>query len=281
MKSIAGLAGGIGHQGAACGILTGGALALSLASADMDEDNEVITARACSYVGEYVRRFMEAAGSTLCIDITRTNFEDDGQLRRYILSKSRACVKLASKSASTMVDIISGGVHANDSYHELNRAFSDREFHCAHSVIMLASEELNTSPPFSPHMLIPLNGGIGYSGATCSALLGGCIIIGHLTGGDTSQSGTVSTILRYILTLIQGSSAFNRLDLSPANDALARCAKLSKWFEGTFHSRLCRKLTQVDFSDKRQVQRYFDEDIVSRCIAMARETATKAVELAR
>ena len=282
LKSAAGLAGGVGHRGAACGILVGGAMALGFAGAGEDGDQATITAGRCVYVSEYVRRFRAQAGSTLCRDIAETDFDDDKQLRRYILARSLNCVKLASRSASIMTDIIAGKRQTpGDRYYKLNKGFSDRQFHCAHSVVVRASEKLDVNPVLSPNMLIPLNGGIGYSGSTCAALLGGCILIGLQRGGDTSQTGTFSLLRRMLLTLIHGSTAFNRLDLSPANDALLRCAELSKWFDSRFRSHVCRELTKVDFGEEDQARRYFEEDIISKCILMGEETAAKAAELAR
>ncbi len=234
------------------------------------------------YVGDYVRRFKKEYGSTLCSEITGTDFDDDAQLRRYILTKSRGCVKLASKAASIMCDIIAQPhCEPDEFFRSLNRAFADNNFHCAHSVFVMASEELNIPPACPPNMLIPLNGGIGYSGGTCAALLGGCIGIGVVKGGDTSQGGALGVARRLILTLIQGKGAFNRLDLSPANDALLRCAELSKWFAKKFGSRTCRDIVKIDFHDKRRADEFFDRKIISNCVAMAKETARRAGELAR
>ncbi|UCD58209.1 MAG: C_GCAxxG_C_C family protein [Candidatus Hydrogenedentota bacterium] len=282
LKSVAGLAGGVGHQGAACGILVGGALALGLASADADEDQAAITAKGCMYAAEFVRRFSRECGSTLCRDIARTDFADDWQLRKYILAGSRKCIKLASKSASIMVDILNQTNREPDKlYRELNRRFSENDFHCGYSVARLASEELDINPMLPPNMLIPLNGGIGYSGSTCAALLGGCSAVGLVRGGDSSQTGTLMSFRRLALTLIQGSAAFNRLDLSPANDALLRCAELCRWFESRFHSLLCREIVQTDFRDRYHARRYFERNVISKCILMAEQTAAKAAELTR
>lgn len=282
LKSIAGLAGGIGHQGEACGIVVGGALALAVASAGKDEDHATVTARGCALANEFVREFTRLSGGSRCSDIAQTDFDDDAQLRRYILGKSRTCVKLAGASASLLADIIDRQqIHPSEHFVELTRKFSENNFHCAQSVVMLASEELGVAPVLPSTMLIPLNGGIGYGGSTCAALLGGCIVIGLQRGGDTSQTGMSTSIRRLLLTLIQGASAFNRLDLSPANDALLRCGELAKWFQDKFGSRLCRKLIQVDFEDEQQSRRYFEEDIISKCISMAEEVATKATTLAR
>ena len=112
LLSAAGLAGGIGHQGAACGILVGGSLGLTLASASVHDDHEAITARACMNVDEYVRRFHELAKGSLCSEIIKTDFDNDWEIRKYILTKSLGCVRLASRAAHLLLDIISSGIIA-------------------------------------------------------------------------------------------------------------------------------------------------------------------------
>ncbi len=257
-------------------------MALGLASAEAGENEETVAAKGSAYVSEFVSRFTKESGSALCREISQTDFEDDRQLRKYILVRSRICMRLASKAATILADIISRTDHAPDeSCRELNRSFSSKGFHCAQSVLVLASQQLDISPALPPHLLIPLDGGIGYSGSTCSALLGGCLLIGALRGGDTSQAGILTTLLRTIVVLIRGNAAFNSPDLSPANDALLRCAELLKWFEGKFGSSCCRELTETDFFDERQVGRFFERDAISQCVSMAEATAAKAAELTR
>ena len=282
LLSAAGLAGGIGHQGAACGILVGGSLGLTLASASVHDDHEAITARACMNVDEYVRRFHELAKGSLCSEIIKTDFDNDWEIRKYILTKSLGCVRLASRAAHLLLDIISRTDETpGERCYELNREFDGRNFHCAHSVLMTAADKVETDVRLPAHMLLPLNGGIGYSGSTCAALLGGCMVIGLARGGDTSKGGMFSTLYRMGLTLVYGSKAFNRLDLSPANDALLRCAELAGWFNDRFGSIGCREIAGVDFGEENMGQEFFERDGVSKCAAMAEETAMKAVELAK
>ncbi len=281
LRSVAGLAGGIGHRGAACGIMVGGAVVLGLAGMDENLEQEEAVAINSARVREFIRKFGANAGSSLCSKITRTDFDDERQLRKYILARSLGCIKLVATSAPELTDIIARDNDVPDArYQELNRRFSEKNFHCAHSVIVNASERLGVEPPFSPHALIPLNGGLGYSGSTCAALLAGCIVIGNRTGGDTRDNSIFKTFRRMILTLVQGSAAFNRLDLSPANDALLRCARLFDWFEDSFRSHLCREITGVDFEDDAGARDYFEGDIMSKCVSMAEQTAARAAELA-
>ncbi len=282
LKAAAGLAGGVGHKGAACGILVGGSLGLALASANVHDDEETIAARSCRYVDEYVRRFGELAQGALCRDIIHTDFDDERQLRKYILTKSLGCVKLISRATGVLMDIMFRQDETpGERCYRLNREFSEKNFHCAYSVLMLAADRMNSNLTLSPHMLIPLDGGIGYSGSTCAALLGGCLVIGLVRGGDTSQGSMLSTFRRMGLTLVYGSVAFNRLDLSPANDALLRCAKLADWFKAAFHSANCRQIAGVDFADEHQRRTFFEQDGMAKCVAITEETAMKAVELSQ
>lgn len=281
IKAAAGLAGGIGHEGAVCGIVTGGALALALAAGQTGEDQAAITARGCELVNRYVQRFSQTNGSVLCRDIARTDFTNDGAIRRYILTRSRVCIKAASRAAADMVGMIEATQQfPGERYSRLNDKFFQSDFHCAYAVVNRSSELLTLNQMIGPNILIPLNGGIGYSGGACAALLGGCIAIGLAAGGDTSETGMASSMKRIILTLISGASAFSRTDLSPANDALLRCSKLFRWFENKFGSSLCRELTKVNFDNPERANQYFQSGI-EQCKLMAAQTAEKAAETAR
>lgn len=282
LKAATGLAGGIGHRGAACGILVGGTLALGLASAEADETQENVAARGCTNAAEYVRRFRQTFGSTLCREITGTDFDDSWQLRKYLLLKSGNCMKAISQSVSILIDIVEQTDGIQDTpVREVNRHFSEQQFHCAGSVVFKASEQLEEVQSLSPHTLIPFNGGIGYSGSTCGALVGGCLRIGLSRGIGISQTPLVTTLRHIVATLLWGAKAFNDPARSPANDALLRCAELAQWFENTYRSIQCREITGTDFRDGKQATRYFEKRGISDCAAMAEETALKTAELTR
>jgi hypothetical protein len=282
LKTAAGLAGGIGHQGAACGIVAAGALVLGLANPEEAANPDDRAALGCARTREFLRRFQADSKGILCSDISGTDFGDDRQLRKYYLAKSRGCIKLASKSASLLVETVDEKNPPEvERFARLNSLFSESDFNCAHSTFTKASEQLGVGPALSLPMLVPLNGGIAYSGSTCGALLGGCLMIGLEKCGDMSQNSIPKTLRRITLAIVQGGAAFNRLDLSPANDALVRCAELLNWFKGAYDSSLCRELTQTDFDDETQAREYFERDLVSKCISIADETGAKAAQLAR
>jgi hypothetical protein len=219
-------------------------------------------------------------GSTLCEDITETDFNDDYQLRKHYLTGFPTCLKLTSEAASVIVDIVNRPLQPLEKYFlELYRMFSEKDFHCAYSVVTKAFHEMDMESDFPKTMLIPLDGGVGYCGSTCSALLGGCLIIGLLRGGDTGKGGKRETLLRMVKTLKQGTASFTNIELSPASDALLRCSELFPWFEERFGSHLCRAITNVDFAQMNQAELFFSQNKISRCTTIAQETASKALEL--
>ncbi len=280
LLSAAGLAGGIGHQGAVCGTLVSGALVLGLESAEPGDGDEEAAARSSMFVSDFVRKFNADVGKTLCEDITEVDFADDWQVRKYTATGALKCLKLTSEGASMIVDILNQkGRSPDNEYFILNRGFSDKGFNCAHSTIRMAFEKMGLNLEIPKNALIPLNGGIGYSGSTCTALVGGCMAIGLLRGGDNSEGGILANLRRQAKTLTQGSSAFKNLELSPTADALVRCSELFTWFEERFSSHLCRKITDIDFHHQLQAQKYFSEDSLTKCISIAEETAAKTQEL--
>jgi hypothetical protein len=282
LKSAAGFAGGIGHQGAACGIVVAATLALGLANPEQATNPYDRAALSCARTRKFLQHFKDDTRGIFCRDISRTDFDDDRQLRSYYLTKSRHCIKLASISAALLVDSVDDkNLPEVERFARLNSLFSENGFHCAHSTFMNTSERLGAGPTLSLAMLVPLNGGIAYSGATCGALLGGCLMIGLKTCGDMRKNSIMLTLRRTILAIAQGGTAFNRTDLSPANDALLRCAELYKWFEGTYGSTACREITKTDFDDETQAGEYFEQGLVAKCISIAEETGAKAAQLTR
>jgi len=281
IKAVAGLAGGLGHQGAACGTLVSGALVLGLSDGGAGETREVEAARACMRVNEFARRFIRRNGSPLCEEITEVDFTDDRQIRKHILLGTQKCLRLNADAASLLVDI-QGKTPASREEHFLflNRGFSEKGFCCAHAVVRAALEQAGRTSAFHEKMLNPLNGGIGYAGSSCAALIGGCLVIGLLRGGDTSQGGKLETLGRMARTFRQGSSAYQAADISPAAEALVQCSELFDWFENEFGSHLCGKITGVNFQEEDQARLFFSNGSLSGCISMAERTARKALELA-
>lgn len=282
LKSASGLAGGIGHLGADCGIVTGGALGLCLAGQISQEDDDEATARGSAMARDFMGEFAELNKSTLCKEITQTDFDHIWQVRKFIFLKSGTCKNAASKSLSLLASIVNrNDGESYDLCRDLNRRFADQGFNCAQFVVNTASEKMGLDPVFPSNMLVPFNGGIGYGGSTCSALIGGVLSIGLMRGGDTREGASLFMTLRKVFRLLlEGGAAYDRLYLSPANDALLRSAELAKWFIREFHSMSCRDLIGVDFSNTSQVKEFFGQEFISTCVSRAEKTALKAVALA-
>ncbi len=279
--STSGFAEGIGCQGAVCGTLIGGALSLGFVCANHDKSTDEFAEKGCLCVRDYVHQFTHKFGSTLCEDITNVDFSNDWQVRKHAAIGSLQCIKLTSQSAAMMADILNQNQGSPPGHFlELNREFSRNNFHCAYVVVqkVLESMEIDSSI-FPKQMLIPLNGGIAYCGSTCTALIGGCMVLGLLRGGDTSQGGVPETIWRQTKVFIKGTAAYSNPNHSPANEALLLCSELISWFEEKYSSHLCHKITGVNFNDKRSSLGYFSNGTITNCTSIAEETIKQVQKL--
>ena len=278
--ATSGLAGGIGHQGATCGILTSGALVLEIAGKHLQEDEQDRAVRSSMDVNDFVQKFKKQVGSSQCDRITEVDFKNDSQVRRYALVGAVQCLKHMAQGSAMIADILNRSHHSPAPiFYKLHRWFSDNGFHCAQFTIRRVLEEIKSTPRFPVNMFIPLNGGIGYSGDSCSALLGGCLAIGLIRGGDSSQGGIPAQLHRMAKMVTQGSAAFKNVNLSPSADPLVQSSELFSWFKERFSTHLCCKITDTDFLNAKQAEQFFSGDAVSRCKAIAEEAALKTLEL--
>jgi hypothetical protein len=283
VMATTGFAGGLGYEGAACGLLTSGSLILGLSSASQSksEDDIAIAVRGSMKVNEYVHQFKQNFGSTLCEGIIERDFSDNWQVRKHVLFDSLSCMNLASKAAILIADILNKADQSFDNHLlGLINEFSNRNFHCANSVMKMIVKKTNMGNRLPERMLIPLNGGIGYNGSTCAALLGGCLAIGMLWGADTSPGGMFKTVATQIKTFTRGSVVPKTSKLSPSSNALIGCSELFVWFEKNFKSFLCCEITGANFLNKHDTHTYFSQDGVSKCMGIAEKTAKKVEELA-
>lgn len=280
LLSTSGLAGGLGYQGAACGALTCGAMILGLLDYGNAHNNHEAAARRCGHVNRFVHQFEKKFGNTQCSEIIGRDFNNNWQVRKHVLIDSMSCIKLTSESVS----LLAGMVNRSDQFSDNHLAmlineFSNHKFHCADSVVSMIFRNLNADYGLSKNMLISLNGGMGYCGSTCTALMGGCIAIGVLSGGDNGQGGVMETLGRMIKTFTIGSRAFKDAKISPAGTALMLCSELVDWFENRYSSTVCREITNVDFENSHESQRFFSQRGILNCIDIATETAAEVEAL--
>jgi C_GCAxxG_C_C family probable redox protein len=102
-----GLGGGIGFQGKVCGILTGGAMVLSLAIAPREAEYEPRKMRVLAAVGTYVQRFEKEFKSLDCRTISKLDLTT-AEGRKALVSgvKAKTCAPLVEKNARMIAEII-------------------------------------------------------------------------------------------------------------------------------------------------------------------------------
>ncbi len=279
--ATAGLGGGIGHHGAVCGSVAGASLFLGFAATGREKEAEYETmARAGARVNDFVHRFLQKQGSMLCGELTDVDFENDHQVRKYMLTGFPVCLRVTQRATSLMVEILEAPQPGPDPhFFELSKRFFEEDFHCALSTVTMMNKGMAIPSQLPRRMLVPLNGGIGYCGSTCSALLGASLMIGLGHGGDTREGGKLGTLRRFGKTLWHGSAAFRDRTVAQEADAILRCSELGDWFLDRYGSHHCGEITGVDFLDKKQADSFFSGSGITRCRELAGETAGKAQEL--
>jgi C_GCAxxG_C_C family probable redox protein len=87
-----GLAGGIGLQGKTCGVVTGGALVLSLAVAQRETEYAKKKMATLEAVGQFCRAFEERVGSTDCRDLCGLDLTNPENRKKLQMSvKEQTC----------------------------------------------------------------------------------------------------------------------------------------------------------------------------------------------
>ena len=81
-------------------------------------------------------------------------------------------------------------------------------------------------------------------------------------------------MLRMIGTMAVGGNAFAD-DLNAFNISMNRGHRLARWFSNRFGSTLCRDITQCDFANPEDVERYIAGGRINGCRSIAEKVAQK------
>ena len=101
-RVAAGLGGGMGHKGEACGAVTGGVLAIGLAYASEDPTDREAKSAVSAKVEQYLGRFAERNGALRCPDLLGVDLGTHEGTRVY-----------RERNLRTLCDgFVSGGVRA-------------------------------------------------------------------------------------------------------------------------------------------------------------------------
>ena len=96
----AGLAGGIGLQGDTCGVVTGAAMAISLAVAAKETDREAKRKKSLEAVGRFHQAFKKEFGDSRCRILS--GFDLTTPEGREGLKKSKKCARVVKRGAEFM-----------------------------------------------------------------------------------------------------------------------------------------------------------------------------------
>jgi C_GCAxxG_C_C family probable redox protein len=234
LKAATGLGGGIGHEGDACGALTGGILSLGLY-----HRNDPCK-RLCIDCVEYYHRFKERFGTTKCKDITGVSFKEGYDIRRFFL-KGMKCLTVVYTSIESVFDIIQKSVQRSTSENAWQRRppLDRHTFPCAGLVLEHLEPQLGVDLAFVRKMSRGFSGGIASQGDICGAFMGAVLALGTLYGTDLRKKRYGQLVKAGLVALKEGSGIFQKEDLHPSFRTSLRVGKLYERFIFQFGSADC------------------------------------------
>jgi hypothetical protein len=155
-------------------------------------------------------------------------------------------------------------------YSRLYSHLVENDFHCAQSVLV----QLGYSPSEDPELFDAVSafmGGTLFMGKTCSAFTAGVMTIGLRTG---EIEDSPLRVIRLLAIMTVGGNAFDE-KINKFNRSMNSGYKLSRWFTKEFGSTQCQAITQCDFSDFTGVNKYIDDDRITKCKQIAEKVAEK------
>jgi hypothetical protein len=184
LKAFTGLEGGIVASGSTCGVVSGGAIGLALSHYDeIVEKGIPAQAGLLVLVGEYIKWFKNCFGTSTCRERSGVDFyTTKGQLRyffpgdkvskclRHIYGSTKYLYSLSKKDLPTVqIQINLSG---------------NKPIHCAQKVLNGIKEETGIGDELLEKLSFVFDGGVGYQGGACGALVGAIMGVNLLIGMD-------------------------------------------------------------------------------------------------
>ncbi|MBN1363570.1 MAG: C_GCAxxG_C_C family protein [Syntrophaceae bacterium] len=275
LKAATGLEGGVTACGSTCGVVTGGSLGLALMyDSILQEKGIPAEAGVISLVGEYVRWFGNNFGSPLCKERTGVNFYSaKGQLR-YLFP--------GDKVSKCMWHIRGAMRHLYDYQGKdlpgINIGLNDKKsepIHCAQSVLQGIRNRTGVGDPILERMSFVLDGGIGFQGGVCGALVGAIMGINILLGINIREMNYLQIMKLFIIGHM--NLILNKDSKKP--DPFYVGKKIVEKFkkEATFTE--CRDITEKKFSDWADFQKHISSsNKCSKLIELATTEASNAIQ---
>jgi len=199
LKAVTGLEGGVVAKGSTCGVLTGGALGLALMY-DYELQKKGVTAEAgvMSLIGEYIKWFEDNYGSSLCRERSGVNFYKPGGQLRYLLPGDRVG-KCLLHIRGAMKNLY--GYQKKD-LPELDiekKEIQGEPVHCAQAVLKEIRNRTGVGDQLLERLSFVFDGGLGFKGGVCGALVGAIAGINLLLGMNVRDSNYFQTIKAFII----------------------------------------------------------------------------------
>ncbi|MBW1988164.1 MAG: C_GCAxxG_C_C family protein [Deltaproteobacteria bacterium] len=181
LKAATGLEGGVAASGSTCGVVSGGCLGLALFHRRALRRGGPAANRAVAErVHAYARFFEDAYGTTRCRQrIGGCDFYTLSGQVRYFLGPHRVgrCVRHIHGAMAWLWD---------ETKKPLPETGASKEppFHCAEAVLAKVADATGVNDPLLTRLSFVFDGGAGYSGGACGALVGAVLALNLVLGLD-------------------------------------------------------------------------------------------------
>lgn len=274
LKASTGLEGGVVASGSTCGVVTGGCLGLALMhDRAIQERGIAAEAGVMSLVGEYVRWFENNYGSSSCKGRTGVNFYSPKGQFRYLLpgDKVGKCLWHIRGAMRHLYEVQQKGLP------EIKIAMKDIQaepLHCAQAVLRGIRNRTGIGDPLLERLSFVFDGGVGFQGQICGALVGAVMGINVLLGLNIRTTNYFQSLKAFIIGHINLISEED----SGEPDPFSVGSKIVKRFKKEANSIECRDITGKKFSGWGDFQKHIcASDKCAGLIELATTEASNAI----
>ncbi len=262
VRLSAGMPGGIGNTGHECGAVTSPLVVLGTRLGLQGDDHALPVLFDKGHA--LCQGFLACQHSLQCKEIRGNDHFP------------RHCIPPVLRSAGLFMEAQNGNHPApippasREAYTRMYACLKENNFHCAQAVLA----QLGYHPEKDRELFDAASAFIGgtlFMGGTCSAFAAGVMAIG-LRIGEIEDSPL--RVIRLLAIMTVDGDAFDE-KLNKFNSSMNRGFKLSKWFAKEFGSTQCREITQCDFSDTHDVDKFVETGGITHCREIANEVAEK------
>jgi hypothetical protein len=200
LKAVTGLEGGCVACGSTCGIVSNGALGLSLLNEeDVKQRGTEAKKDVMRQAGEYMDWFKGSYGSLVCRDLSKADFYSVwGQLMYFLSGRRLAGCFWHIRGATRHLYLMK-----NDAGNKMVPTHSENKceqtVHCAQTVLEGIRKKTGIGDQRLEELSFVFDGGVGFSGGICGALVGAITGINLLMGIRIREQSYWETIKDFIV----------------------------------------------------------------------------------